>query len=46
MANTEERKRRILEHVERTTNTAPGSRTSDSRGRKERVMEHVNRTRG
>ncbi|MEC4986862.1 MAG: hypothetical protein SAK42_22395 [Oscillatoria sp. PMC 1076.18] len=46
MANSEEKKRQIMDHVKRTRQTDPSQQSSSSAGRKRQIMDHVKRSRG
>lgn len=44
--SSEERKRRVLDHVSRTSNLDSNRQMSERDNRKQRVMDHIRRTRG
>ncbi len=46
MAEMDDRKKRIMEHLARTTNGYSMSQSVRFSDRKERIMDHVRRTKG
>lgn len=46
MANVDDRKKRMMEHVARTTNNYSMPQATRSEERKQRIMDHVRRTTG
>lgn len=45
MANSDERKKRIMDHVKRTTKLPDEKSSVEQDQRKQRVMDHIKRTR-
>ncbi|MDK3155120.1 hypothetical protein QPK87_00765 [Kamptonema cortianum] len=45
MANSDERKQRIMDHVKRTTKLSNEVSPAEKEQRKQRIMEHIKRTR-
>lgn len=45
MANSEERKKQILEHVSRTIKLPQQPSSANSEAKKQQIMDHVKRTR-
>jgi hypothetical protein len=46
MANSEERKKQILDHVNRTIKLPQQLSSTNSEGRKQQIMDHIKRSRG